>query len=531
MFEGNARQKLMHHMLHFVSYCSIADDSSQPYPDFYLLAKCMVGTAVRDALPEHVKKLVKLAHLARIFHDQESVDDLKPIVNLLGCVKNFSECFYFRDYLEALHWEAKCQAVLKAHENSGIRAATWLFKEYFQSVNSSAHVQLASSLRAILAAESQNSFPTEALDFLGQHKFEDFQKSGSTFISELLGELPQPQILELLLTLCREEENILDSDCQDDSYAEDTPSESSHSSTLGRHRAIISSDESEEENEPQATKDAFSFQEEEESEPLGRNQGRKLLSRKKKSAREIRKTSAMENPQPCDSEEESDEAPSLSTHAKGSGLHLRKRKADDDDDDYNPRRKVATPQPPIKVRKLHNDEDGEAPGRAASPPQPTTEPQQVLADREPEQGSSTSGPNKGKDDVLPGRKKLPPAIKPRQKIANRKPKDDDSSCSISWSSDDDDISTPPSRLPRANCTLPRRAQSLQPSTSWPSPPVVKRRHRVFWSQQEEELLRKGVRKFGAGNWKQILRAYPFNSVRTTVCLKDKWRNIMNKELE
>jgi hypothetical protein len=43
------------------------------------------------------------------------------------------------------------------------------------------------------------------------------------------------------------------------------------------------------------------------------------------------------------------------------------------------------------------------------------------------------------------------------------------------------------------------------------------------------MLRAGVRRFGVGKWKHILTAYPFNSRRSSVDLKDKWRNILKKE--
>jgi hypothetical protein len=43
------------------------------------------------------------------------------------------------------------------------------------------------------------------------------------------------------------------------------------------------------------------------------------------------------------------------------------------------------------------------------------------------------------------------------------------------------------------------------------------------------MLRAGVLRFGVGKWKHILTAYPFNVRRSSVDLKDKWRNIMKKE--
>ena len=46
-----------------------------------------------------------------------------------------------------------------------------------------------------------------------------------------------------------------------------------------------------------------------------------------------------------------------------------------------------------------------------------------------------------------------------------------------------------------------------------------------WLQHEEDNLRLGVRTFGVGNWAQILKQYKFLSCRTSVSLKDKWRNL------
>ena len=38
-------------------------------------------------------------------------------------------------------------------------------------------------------------------------------------------------------------------------------------------------------------------------------------------------------------------------------------------------------------------------------------------------------------------------------------------------------------------------------------------------------MRRGVRRFGVGHWKEILARYPFQN-RTSVNLKDKWRNML-----
>lgn len=56
------------------------------------------------------------------------------------------------------------------------------------------------------------------------------------------------------------------------------------------------------------------------------------------------------------------------------------------------------------------------------------------------------------------------------------------------------------------------------------PPV--RRKTVRWSQREVDALLAGVRAHGVGKWAAILRhSQVFNGVRTSVDLKDKWRNL------
>ena len=53
----------------------------------------------------------------------------------------------------------------------------------------------------------------------------------------------------------------------------------------------------------------------------------------------------------------------------------------------------------------------------------------------------------------------------------------------------------------------------------------KGRKRVKWTLTEEDQLRKGVDKCGEGNWAEVLEQYKFNDIRTSVDLKDKWRNL------
>lgn len=56
--------------------------------------------------------------------------------------------------------------------------------------------------------------------------------------------------------------------------------------------------------------------------------------------------------------------------------------------------------------------------------------------------------------------------------------------------------------------------------------ALPRRKTVRWSSAEVDGLLEGVREHGVGKWAAILRSSPcFNPVRTSVDLKDKWRNL------
>eukprot|EP01068_Selenidium_serpulae_P008246 Selendium_serpulae@DN4932_c0_g1_i1.p3 len=56
----------------------------------------------------------------------------------------------------------------------------------------------------------------------------------------------------------------------------------------------------------------------------------------------------------------------------------------------------------------------------------------------------------------------------------------------------------------------------------------KRRTNTRFSLTESEWLKEGINRFGEGKWSKILKSYPFLKCRTTVDLKDKWRNIKKR---
>ena len=60
------------------------------------------------------------------------------------------------------------------------------------------------------------------------------------------------------------------------------------------------------------------------------------------------------------------------------------------------------------------------------------------------------------------------------------------------------------------------------------PQKTNRKRKKFWSEEEIDFLQQGVEKFGIGNWSEILKHYDFDG-RTSVNLKDKWRNITNSK--
>ncbi|KAI5321533.1 hypothetical protein L3X38_030604 [Prunus dulcis] len=72
---------------------------------------------------------------------------------------------------------------------------------------------------------------------------------------------------------------------------------------------------------------------------------------------------------------------------------------------------------------------------------------------------------------------------------------------------------------------PKR-NAVSPLKKYENKRFTKRRKAKRWSLLEEDTLRTGVQKYGAGNWKFILNSYrEIFEERTEVDLKDKWRNM------
>lgn len=58
--------------------------------------------------------------------------------------------------------------------------------------------------------------------------------------------------------------------------------------------------------------------------------------------------------------------------------------------------------------------------------------------------------------------------------------------------------------------------------------TTKQKNRLFWTENECNNLRRGVKKYGVGEWQAILHKYKFHKDRTNVDLKDKYRNLSKK---
>ncbi|KAM3738376.1 hypothetical protein ACB098_09G126200 [Castanea mollissima] len=81
----------------------------------------------------------------------------------------------------------------------------------------------------------------------------------------------------------------------------------------------------------------------------------------------------------------------------------------------------------------------------------------------------------------------------------------------------------------------RRLRRRESYHTYPVLPPLLRRKRVPWTAEEEERLKEGVQKFTNPNdsnipWKNILEfgGNVFQSDRTTIDLKDKWRNMCKR---
>ncbi|KAG2548787.1 uncharacterized protein LOC120648608 [Panicum virgatum] len=55
---------------------------------------------------------------------------------------------------------------------------------------------------------------------------------------------------------------------------------------------------------------------------------------------------------------------------------------------------------------------------------------------------------------------------------------------------------------------------------------ITRKNNSRWTAKEVELLVQGVSKFGVGRWTELKKKYFKTSIRTSVHLKDKWRNLL-----
>ncbi|KAK3723839.1 hypothetical protein QZH41_019523 [Actinostola sp. cb2023] len=94
---------------------------------------------------------------------------------------------------------------------------------------------------------------------------------------------------------------------------------------------------------------------------------------------------------------------------------------------------------------------------------------------------------------------------------------------IEWSDSDEDDNHPLIlHLPSSGLPTPKRCLNV----SIPKPP--KRRKKNPWSDEELSWLCKGVETHGEGQWSAILKMFSFNTCRTGVDLKDKWRNYSKK---
>ncbi|CAM9972433.1 unnamed protein product, partial [Sphacelaria rigidula] len=77
----------------------------------------------------------------------------------------------------------------------------------------------------------------------------------------------------------------------------------------------------------------------------------------------------------------------------------------------------------------------------------------------------------------------------------------------------------------------KEVPAQQPRLNSRSPPRESRetKGRVPWTKEEESELHAAVAQYGKGKWALALKKYKFQKCRSSVDLKDKWRNIVKKQ--
>lgn len=73
----------------------------------------------------------------------------------------------------------------------------------------------------------------------------------------------------------------------------------------------------------------------------------------------------------------------------------------------------------------------------------------------------------------------------------------------------------------------RDSMKLQPRSS--NQKAMKQKDRTPWLDYETDNLKMGVKTYGVGKWSRILQHYDFLPCRTSISLKDKWRNLVKWE--